>query len=409
MRAQNRRFASPVTAASKSRDFGKSGMYSHSDLFHIVQQHTVPKSRSNRRSGMSNGTQLGIIDTSHFNVAGSCEIGVGHALRIEAGYTDHGTGVKTGDTVLFQNSGGAQRGSLAFYNAPDNSYSFTLGLSKFGLEAGYQGDPPTYATVTFSAARVAHGDNYRLADAAALKLAFSKVEKGLREAGIKVDLAQALLTRVDVTKNVLTEENPKDYFPMLRTLPCKLKESGKFAGSLSWGNGSQAVSIYSKRDEMIAKERSVVGIPETIRFEQKFKNREKVKAYLGFDTGLDLLNNLDHAAKRYKEAMEKNIFKLDVFDFEVDTTQQYVDELNALKPFHPYVVPAYLMRRGYQGINEEAFLLAIEEVCGNRTAVFRAKKKLHELKMETMSLELPVKNRKTSGQLYKELKNKVLS
>jgi phage-related protein len=359
---------------------------------------------------MSNGTQLGIVDSSHFRPE-SVEIGVGHSLEIFNGSTNHGTGRETGNTVLFRNSGGEQRGSKAIYNAPDNSFSFTLGIDNFRLEDGYQGDPPTYATVTFSAARVAFGDNYRLADAAGLKLAFSKVEKGLREAGIKVDLAQAFLTRLDITKNVLTEENPKDYFPMLRTLPCKLKDEAKYAGSLAWGNGQQSVSIYDKRAQMVFKKRSVINIPNTIRFEQKFLKREKVKAYLGFDTGLDLINNLDHAEKRYKDSMEKNILKLNVIDYEITTAQQFVDELNALKSIHNYAVSSYLLLRGYQAIanSEASFLAAVEEVSGNKMAVWRAKKKLHELKMESMSLETPLKNKKSSSKLYEELKNKVLS
>jgi hypothetical protein len=361
---------------------------------------------------MSSGTKLGIIDSCHFSIP-VAKISVVHGLRIEHGSTDHSTGIKTGDTVLFRNEAGETLGSKATYNAPDNSFSFTLGIDNFSGDRGavLSADPSTYAKVTFSAARVAFGSNYQLADSVALKVAFLKVERGLREAGIKVDMAQALLTRLDVTRNVLTEENPKDYFPMLRTLPCKLKDQAKYAGSLAWGNGSQAVSIYSKRDEMIAKERSVVGIPDTIRFEQKFLKRQKVKAYLGFDTASDLLDNLDHVEKRYKEAMEKNIFKLDVFDYELTTAQQFVDELNALKSIHNYAVNSYLLLKGYQAIanSEASFLAAVEEVSGNKMAVWRAKKKLHELRAESMSLETPLKNKKKSSELYQELKDKVLS
>ncbi len=396
------RFASPVTAASKSRDFGKPGMYINSGLGQVVSHHTVPKIPANRG--------FGVIDSTQFNLA-DFEIGVGHSLEINNGSTNHGTGVTTGHTVLFRNSGGATRGSLAFYNAPDNSFSFTLGLSKFHVDRTFQGDPPVFATLTFSAARVAFGSNYQLADATALKIAFSKVEKGLAEAGIRTNIAKAILTRADVTKNILTEENAKEYFPMLHTLPIKLKNVVKHGGSLSARNGEQETSIYSKRDEMIANKRSVVGIPETIRFEQKFKTREKIRTYLGFETASDLLNNLDHVAARYKDSMKKNIFKLDVFDFESTTAQQFVDELNALKPFHSYPVNRLLLVRGRESIanNEESFLAAVEEVSGNRKAVYRAKNLLHELKMEAMSLQVSDKNKKTSSDLYKELKNKVLS
>jgi hypothetical protein len=401
MRAQNRRFASPVTAASKSRDFGKPGMYNNSGLGHKLSHHTVPKIPANRG--------FGVIDSTQFNLA-DFEIDVSHSLEINNGSTNHGTGVTTGHTVLFRNSGGATRGSLAFYNAPDNSFSFTLGLSKFHVDRTFQGDPPIFATLTFSAARVAFGSNYQLADATALKIAFSKVEKGLAEAGIRTNIAKAILTRADVTKNILTEEKAKEYFAMLHTLPIKLKNVVKHGGSLSARNGEQETSIYSKRDEMIANKRSVVNIPETIRFEQKFKTREKIRTYLGFETASDLLNNLDHVAARYKDSMKKNIFKLDVFDFESTTAQQFVDELNALKELHNYAVNSYLLLKGYQAIanSEESFLAAVEEVSGNRKAVYRTKQKLHQLKMESMSLETPLKNKKSSSKLYEELKNKVL-
>jgi hypothetical protein len=342
-----------------------------------------------------------MIDTLHLNLR-DFEIEVAHSFKIPGETVDHGSGEVTGNTVLWRNAGGETRGEFAIYKSPN----FIVTVKPYPSGA-------VYAIATFSAPKLANngnGGNYTPADQTALEAALKALQINLKGIGVKTNVQTATMARLDATKNIETEESYSSYLPMLAALPCKLKDKWFYGSSLLLRNSQQEIAVYDKLSEMIAKKHSIDGLPKTLRFEQRFKTSAKVKSYLGMTYVEDLVDNLDHVAARYKDSMESNIFKLDTFDFEVTTAQQFVDELNALKPLHSYPVNRLLLVRGYDSIanSEESFLAAVEEVSGNRKAKYRAKNLLHELKMEAMSLQVSDKNKKTSCQLYEELKIKVL-
>ncbi len=341
-----------------------------------------------------------MIDTLHLNLR-DFEVDVKHALKIQGETTDHGTGEVTGNGVLFRNSGGETRGAEAVYKLSPN-FKFTIKPYPSG---------EVWAIATFSAAKMGRGDNYQPADAETLKQAYKALQADLISIGIKTNVEKATLARVDATKNIHTEESYSSYLPMLAALPCRLKDKWFYGSSLLLKNGQQEIGIYDKLSEMLAHKRKITGLPQTIRFEQRFKTGAKVKDYLGIPNALELANNLDHVAARYKDSLETYIFKLDTFDFKSTSKQQFVDELNFFKGSSRFGVSSYLELCGYRGISnsEDAFLEAVAEVYENRATISNAKKKLHALKIQAMSLETPAKNCKTSGQLYEELKNKVLS
>jgi hypothetical protein len=340
-----------------------------------------------------------VIDTLHLNLL-DFEIDADTDLELDHGTTNLATGISTGSTTLFRCGDTPVIGKKAFYNAPD--FNFSIAPTPQGA---------VYAIASFSAPKLATGSNYTPADAEALKLAVKRLKSDLKSIGVRANVDNATVCRLDATKNVCTNEDFNSYYSVLSNLPCKLKNRRDYGNSFLFNNTQQQLSIYDKLAEMQSKKQNIGGLPKTIRFEQRFLKRQKVKAYLGLTSVSDVINNLDHVAERYRDSMRSNIFKLDTFKYEVTTAQQFVSELIALKHLHAYAVSSYLMLKGYQSIanSEDAFLVAVEEVSGNRMAVSRAKKKLHQLKMESMSLETPLKSKKTSAQLYHELREKVLN
>lgn len=341
-----------------------------------------------------------MIDTLHLNLR-DFEVDVKHALKVTGQTVDHGTGEVTGNTVLFRNSGGETRGGEAVYKLSPN-FKFTIKPYPSG---------EVWAIATFAASRMANGgDNYQTADAETLKQAYKALEADLKTIGVRTNVEKATLARVDVTKNIHTEESYSSYLPMLASLPCRLKNKWYYGSSLLLHNPQQEIGIYDKLAEMVAHKRKIVGLPQTLRFEQRFKKAQKVKNYLGIPNAIELANNLDHVAQRYKDSMETYIFKLDSFEFESTSKQQFVDELSFFRDNSRFGVTNYLELSGYRGISnsEDAFLEAVAVVFPNRVTQLNTKKKLHALKMQAMSLETAI-NCKTSGQLYEELKKKVLS
>jgi hypothetical protein len=339
-----------------------------------------------------------MIDTLHLNLL-DFEVKAGSDLELKNGNTNLATGVSTGNEVLWREAGREVKGAGAFYNGPD----FNLSI------APIRG--AVYAIATFSAPKLANGSNYAPADAATLQTALDKLQSDLTSIGVHTNVQGARVARLDATKNVLSDEGFESYYPILKALPCKLADKWDYGTSLLLKNTQQELGVYDKIAEMVAKKHNVDKLPKTLRFEQRFKTSAKVKSYLGMTCISEVVANLDHIADRYKDSMRSNLFKLDVFEYEVTTTQQFVSELNALKHLHVSPIQSYLMLRGYQAVanSEDAFLAAIAEVYDNRMSVSRAKKKLHALKMETMSLEPAQRGRKTSSNLYEELKTKVLS
>jgi hypothetical protein len=330
-------------------------------------------------------------------------VGVEHSFKIPGETVDHGSGEVTGNGVLWSNAGGETRGEFAIYKSPN--LVVTVRPKPSGA---------VLCMAAFSAPKLANngnGGNYTPAGQKDLEAAFKALEINLKAIGVKANVQTATLARLDATKNIETEESYSSYLPMLASLPCRLKDKWYYGSSLLLKNSQQEINIYDKLAEMVAKKHNIAGLPTTLRFEQRFKTGAKVKSYLGMTYVEDLLDNLDHVANRYKDSMESNIFKLDTFEFESTSKQQFVDELTIFKGSGRFGVSNYLELCGYRGISnsEDAFLEAVAEVYDNRATYYNAKKKLHALKMQAMSLETPVKNRKTSSQLYEELKKKVLS
>lgn len=304
----------------------------------------------------------------------------------------------TGNTVLYKNANGAQRGSKAIYNAPN--FNLTIKPSPQGV---------VYAIVTFSVPKVATSSNYTPADEPTLKEALKILQSDLTSIGIKTNVQNAALKRVDVTKNIVVDENIRSYLQLVKSLPCKFKDEWDYGSTLLLKNGQQQICIYDKLVEMAYKKINADGLPSTLRFEQRFKTRAKVNNYLGMKYVKDIVGNLDYVEQRYKDSMESNIFKLDTFDFKSTSTEKHRAEMEAMKPKHKSLLQHTLMRLGYESLeNKEVFLEIFNEVANNKVAKCRAKKLFHELQMEVMSLEELPKGKVGDARLYQELKKKVL-
>jgi hypothetical protein len=304
--------------------------------------------------------------------------------------------------VLWRENGVAVMGNNAVYVGPD--FHLRIGASKHTGVVG--------ARLTFSASRKATGSNYSPATANELRTAFNSVESDIKSLGVYTNILVSTLYRVDVTKNILSEENYASYYPILKALPTRLKDTWDYGSSLLLKNTQQQVNIYDKIAEMKSKKHNTDNLPNTIRFEQRFMKPQKVKNYLGMTTPHELLNNLDHIAAKYTDSMRKNIFPKETFEYEVTTTQQHVSELTAIKEKHQKALESYLMLLGYQQATangDEALLAAIDEAFDCRKAVSRAKNTLNTLKMEALSLEPAQRGKKKGADLYAELREKVLA
>jgi hypothetical protein len=345
-----------------------------------------------------------MIDTLNLNAVEREILPVRH-LELDTGTTNLGTGESTGNHRLGGSGKHEIIGAKAFYNAPDGSFAVTVKPAK--------SDPTNIlCIVTFSAPRVALGSNYTLADAETLKTALKRVESELLAVGIKTNLNAARVIRLDATKNVLSDEPFSSYYPIIDQIPKRLREKTKYGSSFLFRNTRQQISIYDKLAEMQYHDLDISKLSQTIRFEQRWTKSEKVKTILGGMTTIgEISKNLDIVEQQYKLSMKKHIFRMDSFKPDLGTALQVEKELMFFfERGDRYWFENWQKAFGYRFYpSQEAVIEAVNNMPINRTSIYKIKQKLYKTQMEAMALEPVIRGRKTSGQLYEELKKKVLS
>jgi hypothetical protein len=344
-----------------------------------------------------------MIDTLNLSAVES-EILPACYLELDAGITNLGTGETTGKHRLGGSGKHELIGAKAFYNAPDGSFAVTVKPARSNPEN-------ILCIVTFSAPRVALGSNYTLADAETLKTALKRVESELLAVGIKTNLNAARVIRLDATKNVLSDEPFSSYYSIFDQIPSRLRDKRNYGASFLWKNTRQQISIYDKLAEMQYHDLDISKLAQTIRFEQRWTKSEKVKTIFGgISTIGEIAKNLDVVEQQYKLSMKKHIFRLDSFKPDLGTALQVEKELMFFfERGDRYWFENWQKAFGYRFYpSQEAVIEAVNKMPINPRTVHKIKQKLYKTQMEAMALEPVIKNRKTSGQLYEELKIKVL-
>jgi hypothetical protein len=338
------------------------------------------------------------------------EIKAGANLLIQPSPLNYGTGELTSYFPLWRNENGEmEMGSKAYLNGKNLNVDI-----KPYPQGGVQ------CFVHFSIPKIHNGENYYSVGKEGTQAVLKQVEGELKEAGIKTNIEEASLSRIDTFQNVVTEEPFFSYSPLFSLLQASRKVRRDYGSTFLWSNTQQELCVYDKLAEMTNRKLETSSYPaQTMRFEYRLLNKKKIEKAMGFSKVKELPSHWGDFKETFKKAWEKDIFKMEVGKVEILASKQvrlllehfrnenertYIGDL-----FDFY--GAYTLARDYGIAPLKIAIRELEREKGSEKhavimKVQRAGKKLEEAqkKMELLKGE---SEGKTLASLYRELQGKV--
>jgi hypothetical protein len=315
------------------------------------------------------------------------------------------TGEMTGNYPLWHTGSRYVEGARAFHN----SEMFNLTIKPVRpTEPDKMG-----CFVQFSVPKVATGSNYYPTDKAGTVDALKTIQKELKSIGVKTNLKDASLSRVDTFKTVQATEPYQTYHGVLGMLQGQRMAKRDYGTTFLWSNTQQEICVYDKLAEMQQRKCDVSRLPgNSIRFEHRVLKARKVRETFGMRSVNDLVKLHQTLSDSYRDVMEKQLFKFSVKEVELFTAGQIEAELSRIMrvsstgSFGRWLQAAAVAR----GIPDvEAVRKAIALVAPNRTYASRARRQLDQAVADAASFKLSSGSNRTVGELYTELQDGVMS
>ncbi len=327
-------------------------------------------------------------------------------LIVQPPTRNNATGEIAGNFNLWCSGSGWVEGSKAFHNGEDFNVTFKPGHSP-------QGDS-VLCLVQFSVPKVANGSNYHPTDSKGTEAALSGIDARLRGVGISTNIQTAKLSRLDAFKTLETAEPYECYHPVLSMLRGQRMAKRDYGTTFLWGNQSQEICAYDKRVEMQQRKVALDGVPDhPLRFEWRLLKGRKVRESLGgISSVADLLAGYDHVRQSYVATMEKQLFHRSVKEITTITASTLIDQLNTLKAANKrYWFDDFLRAHGLSAVlsNMDAVHYAVKAVSDNPSTRRKIMRKLDAAQMDAALMKIVGPTERTLGELYTELKSKVLS
>jgi hypothetical protein len=326
-------------------------------------------------------------------------------LLVRPSDVDLSRGEKLRDFLLWDDGESEVRGRKAFHN----SHKLNFDVEGFPSDKG----TTISAMVGFSVPKIISGHNYEPADYKTTSEAVIVVQQYLRDLGVHTNLKDATLSRVDACRTLKVDEPYLCYQHCFQRLKGTRVQPREYPTSYLWSNTRQEISMYDKILEMKNNRHDITGFhPNSLRAELRWKKAQKIQEVTQMKTLRDLLQNMDHVKSCYNTAMQKQIFKRDLDGVYVMSVEGIKEELLYFKAqgsrfYFTNWLRAVAMQRGIGDF--DAAVQAVQEVAGNRMTASRHKKALEEYRLEADRLELFAPSRRNIGELYSELRTKVLA
>jgi hypothetical protein len=302
---------------------------------------------------------------------------------------------------LWRCSGGEVRGAKAFYNDEVRNFNVSLKPSAYGHNA-------TNLTVQMSVPKHLTGDNYQPADVHTTAESLASLGRALDEIGIKTNLDNAEIVRLDMTRNLHTSERFEDYEPLLSTLKGRRTKQTKYVNEgFLWGNRQQQVTAYDKLKEMVSRKRDVKDLPRTLRLEHRLLKGRKVRDATGFRTSRDLLEGFDSLPSVYEKAVRNQLFRDSAPETPQISTEDFINGMRHFKESGSrYWLRDYLMAMGLSSVigsgDMDRLRDSVIEVAGGRQNASRLLVTLESAKRDALTVKSLSRNR-THADLLREL------
>jgi hypothetical protein len=330
-------------------------------------------------------------------------------LKLQPSPVDTETGAMTANFPLWHDGARAVEGAYAYHRDEHFNVKISPQPMTGGLGMG------TACYVRFEVPKFAGGNNYHPVDRDGTAQALRDAQNRLKSVGILTNIKAAQISRMDAFTNVVALEPYSNYQPVLALLSGTRMEQRGYENGFLWENGRQQVCVYDKLEKMKRDKLVTAGLPKnSIRFEWRALKSAKVRETLGFGTVKEMLVNHGHVRTVYNEVMKKQLFSHSVADVEAVQTGQILEDM---KYFYASGGRNWMQR--YLNTVGLTFLLdkapldvivgALDDVVDDKVKRSRLKKQLRQARRDASFLQLLPGASRTTGELYEELREKVLS
>jgi hypothetical protein len=329
-------------------------------------------------------------------------------LKLQPSPIDMATGKATSNFPLWHNGTKMIEGAYAYHRQEHVNVKLYPMPMPEGQGIG------TICSIRFEVPKFAGDSNYHPTDEKGTRRAIRSAEKHLAAIGIKTNLQTAQISRLDAFTNVVADEPYPCYQPVLSLLSgSRMKQRGYENGFL-WENQQQQVCVYDKLKKMEHDKLPVAGLPRnSIRFEHRMLKSKKVREALNFRNVTELLESYDTIATTYQQTMKKHLFRYEPAEVETIVVSQIEADMTFFKErYGRNSLSLYLKCYGLHSLllltEMEAILRAVENVFDDRKKKSRMKAELLKMRFDTQAMRVMGPSKRTTGQLYQELREKVL-
>jgi len=164
------------------------------------------------------------------------------------------------------------------------------------------------------------------------------VHKELKKRGIVTDLNGASINRVDIARNISTNEPVSYYGQVFSFLDMpRSKRQAQYPEGYSTGNNSRGVIAYNKLQECRDEGHDLPG-NNLLRVEIQNKKTDAVKRFLKLNNYNDLLTcGVEHCSDMYRHTIKNEVFKIKpLYEQRAITFDNGIDTIRQLKKQHPH-------------------------------------------------------------------------
>jgi hypothetical protein len=387
-----------------------------------------------------------MIDTLRLNLI-DCEIKKSCPLSIQQGTIDYSTGKIHNESDLFiDNYGKIVRGSKAYLN--DEKFNLTIqptvetelndfNKSKLKIKRfkridetiqpdifDWESDDKDVKGIFLSTSlpRLLSETNLKTLSFDEQKSALKILETKLRYYGIKTNIFDANLSRVDTFTNLKTEFPFYSYSNLFSLMECsRMKSVGYADESFLFKNGNQQLAIYDKVLEMKFKNPKLnfLNRKNIMRIENRLLKRRAIDTKLHFIKLDDIYKNYDEVKEYHKKEIGKKLFKYDLDEIDFKTTNMIESSMRFCKDqFGNKWFENFFVMEGMKQIIKvmdlNNLLGIVEDLDNDKSEVAlrkkksRIRKKYNDFKFYVGMLENKTRQGllKSNVDLYNELKTK---
>jgi hypothetical protein len=387
-----------------------------------------------------------MIDTLRLNLI-DCEIKRSCPLSVQRGIIDYSTGTIYNENDLFiDNAGKIIKGSKAYLN--DDKFNLTIqptitselndyNHSKLKIkhfkrisetiqpdlfDYNSEDDEVKGIFISTSLPRLLSETNLKTLSYDEQQAALKILENRLKKFGIKTNINNALLSRVDTFTNISTEHIFYTYSNLLSLMECsRMKSVGYGNESFLWKNGNQELMIYDKVKEMRDKKPDIkIRFDKNImRFENRLLKRRKILSSIKFETVGELYKNYDGLKQFHKREIEKKIFKYSIEDIDYKTTNNVESLMRFCRnQFGKHWFESFFKMKGMEQIikimDVDKLLLLVDEFDSDKKPVAlrvkksRIRKMFNDFKFYIGLFDSQLNSGllKSNAELYEEIKTK---